>query len=95
MNTPTNLTETLATLMASAVARCAPYPQYLGHFDGYKLARVKRTIVTKMGLAFEAGEIVIASPPAYLGVPGFRTITCWSVRNECDTVVKSWDVEWL
>jgi len=76
----------LKTLAARAVAQ---YPQYAGHFDGYVAVRIKRDVRTKMGLAFEKGEIAIAQPTA--DADGFRTV--WSVKNKVDTSVRASHVE--
>ena len=61
------------------------YPQYKGHFDKYVLVIVTRQVHTKMGLAFDKGEICIAS--AVENHEGFRTV--YSVKNNCDTSIDS------
>lgn len=84
-----------ADLKTKAAADMAQWPQYKGHFDGYQLARVKRSVKTKMGLAFEAGEVVIAVKAAFQ-FPGHpASVTAYSARNKCDTGLTSRDVEWL
>lgn len=42
----------------------AAWPQYAGLFDNYILVRLKRDVRTKMGLAFEKGEVAIAEATA-------------------------------
>jgi hypothetical protein len=51
--------EALAALKADAERTHAQYPQYKGHWDNYRLCRVKKTIKTKMGVAFEKGDLAI------------------------------------
>jgi hypothetical protein len=84
----------LDTLRGMAAAQVAEYPQYIGHFDAYTLVRIKRPIRTKLGLAFDAGEVAIAAPgaaPILGGGPRFRTV--WSLRNRIDTSVPASAVE--
>lgn len=84
------------SLRAAAAAAMAPYPQYVDHWHAYNLARVTRDIRTKMGLAFYAGEIVLALQvaPAFACDP-FRYVTAWSNINTVDTSVPAGAVEWL
>lgn len=86
---------TLEALKDIAAAQVAQYPQYRGHFDGYRLVRIKRAVRTKLGLAFAAGEYAIAAParPTVLPMTGSRYVTVWSLRNGIDTSVPFWDVE--
>lgn len=86
--------EVRSSLIAEAAAKMAPFPQYRGKFDSYILVRVKRRIRTKMGIAFDRGEIAIAS--AETRPEGPNDIICrtvWSRRNSCDTLVLERDVE--
>lgn len=76
-----------------AASTMSRYPQYAGHFDNYRMVRIKRDVRTKMGLAFRAGEIAIAAPTARLGIPGERFVTVWSFSNQIDTSVRAHDVE--
>lgn len=90
----TDIKHTLAFLKATAISQVAKYPQYLGHFERYTLARVKRDIKTKMGLAFTKGEFVIVAPDGEFHLPGttkFRT--AWSRKNAVDTSIKASDLE--
>lgn len=81
-------------LKQRAAAAVAQYPQYTGHFVNYRLCRVKRTIRTKMGVAFVAGDLAIAAPTSR-GIIGDRYYTVWSSLNHCDTSVPASAVEWL
>lgn len=95
----TDIKATTEFLKATAELAVAQYPQYAGHFAGYRLARVKRDVTTTTGLAFIKGEFVIAIESAGLAAfpetMGNWRVTAWSRRNSCDTVLKSSDVEWL
>lgn len=81
----------LANLVAQAQADMAKYPQYKGHFAGYVLVRIERTITTKMGVAFRAGEMAIAAPVTHESVSAAgkagRFATVYSHSNRCDTSV--------
>lgn len=83
-------------LCLAAAAQVAAYPQYDGYFRGHRLARVTRTVVTKMGQAFAAGEIVLAlTPPPTFTLATFRYVSAWSMANACDTSVPAGALEWL
>lgn len=84
-----------ADLIAKAEADMAAWPQYTGHFRGYKLARAKRRVETKMGVAFEAGEVVIAVAAAFQFPGQPASVTAYSARNKCDTGLTAQDVEWM
>lgn len=61
------------------------YPQYLGHWNaarGWQLARVTQDVTTKRGVAFKAGDIVIAKKSGFLFSSEW---TVYSVRNRCNT----------
>jgi len=93
-----DLPATLKSLMATATAQVARYPQYTGHFTSYRLVRIKRDVKTKMGLAFARGEYAIATEvrDELPGLPSSgKFVTVWSRRNEIDTRVRVTDVEWL
>lgn len=90
----------IANLTAAASAQVAQYPQYAGHFAGYRLARVKRAVATKMGHAFAKGELVLATdrvmfPESMDSDASEWTVTAWSMSNAVDTSLKGSDVEWL
>jgi hypothetical protein len=93
-----DLSATLTTLKSTATAQVARYPQYKGHFSGYRLVRLKCDVKTKMGLAFARGEYAIATEKKddLPGLPSSgRFVTVWSRRNQIDTSVRVSDVEWL
>jgi hypothetical protein len=77
-------------ILAASVAMHA-YPQYRGRFQAYRLCRVKRDVVTKAGLAFQAGELAIVSPQR----TDLGSCLVWSARNRIDTAVSAADVEAL
>ena len=79
-----NVDRTAGELRNFAAAEHADYPQYAGHFDGYRLVRVSVDVRTKAGLAFKAGDVAIATYRAGLQ-PGFGRWIVYSVRNGCDT----------
>lgn len=90
----------IRNLAKAAAAQVAEYPQYAGHFDGRRLARVKRSVATKMGHAFAKGELVLAAEapmfPGSLDSDAKEwTVTAWSMSNAIDTSLKGSDVEWL
>lgn len=80
--------------LESARERTEGLPQYEGKFEDWVPVRVTREVRTKMGLAFERGEIAIAAPRSrnYDGWTE-RTRTVWSRRNEIQTTVRSTAVE--
>lgn len=63
----------------------AGFPQYVGYFDDWTLVEVTATIRTKLGVAFNPGDLVIARPASDLDADGFRT--CYSPRNGIATSV--------
>lgn len=91
---------TLEALKATAAAQVKQYPQYAGHFAGYRLARMRKNVRTKMGQAFVAGEYVIAaerdaSHPLFTST-GPKFVTAWSRTNACDTSVQETvELEWI
>jgi hypothetical protein len=98
MSNNIDLSATLESLRATAVAQVARHPQYKNHFASYRLVRVKNDVKTKAGLAFARGEFAIATEKKDerpdLPSSG-RFITVWSRRNQIDTSVRVADVEWL
>lgn len=95
--TITDKQATLTALRAAAIAAMAPYPQYLRHFDAYRLVRVKRDVRTKMGLAFIKGAIATAREATVVRgeVILAAGVAAWSGRNTCDTYLSTADVEWV
>lgn len=77
-----------AALVRDAKLRVAQYPQYKGHFDTYRLARMRRNVRTKMGLAFVIDEYVIADPQ----VRADGCICAWSRANHVDTIIRPADL---
>lgn len=86
------LTVARATLRMAAEADNAAYPQYAGHWDGWGVCRVKRRVTTKMGVAFEKGDLAICRPSIFDPETGKRTITLYSARNAVDTGIFARDV---
>jgi hypothetical protein len=76
-------------LIAEADAAHVQYPQYRGHWDGWVLVRFKRNVTTKMGRAFDKGEIALAKPASRkIGegrFAGRQAITAYSTKTKCDT----------
>ncbi len=83
--------ELRAALGKLAQAEHADYPQYDGHWSGpeWTVVKLNRRVKTKLGVAFEKGELALACRT--LGVTDIgispTTWTVYSVRNRCDTVV--------
>ena len=78
----------------------AAYPQYRGKWDGCKLLKVKRTIKTKLGVAFIKGEVSVGQDSTIGLLPQYAAecegfITVWSKSNRCDTSVRVKDIEWV
>ena len=93
-----DLQATLRHLQSTATQQVAQWPQYKGHFAGYKLVRLKSDVKTKAGLAFARGEYAIATKhrDELPGLPSSgRFVTVWSRRNMVDTSVRATEVEWL
>lgn len=84
-----------AVLVAEAEAQNAKYPQYKGHWDGpeWKLFMIRKNVRTKMGLAFEKGEVVLGkvnSTPIFSGpYAGQQSFTCYSAKNRIDTGLRA------
>lgn len=99
MANATDTKATLETLKIRAAAQVAQYPQYAGHFAGYRLARVKRDVRTKMGLAFKRGEFVIAverdASHPHGSTLTSEFATAWSMSNAIDTSIRMRDMEWV
>lgn len=85
--TNTKMTEAKRVeLVAVANAQNAQWPQYRGMFEGYRIGRVTRTVKTKLGLAFEKGEIVIWNCESRdIGRGPEVSFVAYSVRNRCNT----------
>jgi len=74
-----------------ADAKHMGYPQYRGHWDGpgWTLYRITRRIETKLGVAFEPGDITIGYRYS-TRLTASRTITLYSLRNGSDTSIDAW-----
>lgn len=68
------------------------YPQYAGHWDNHKIGRVTRTVKTKMGLAFEKGDLCLYAEDI---IDGKACRTAYSNRNGSDTIVRPSYIEAL
>jgi hypothetical protein len=93
-----DLQAALKHLQSTATQQVAQWPQYAGHFSGYKLVRIKSEVKTKAGIAFASGEYALATKhrDELPGLPSSgRFITVWSRRNKVDTSVRATEVEWL
>jgi hypothetical protein len=53
------------TLVAEATEAFKRYPQYEGHWDGWRVAEITRRVRTKLGVAFEAGDLVLVAPETH------------------------------
>ncbi len=76
-------------IRAIAAVDHADYPQYDGHWDGWRLCRITSDIKTKGGHAFTKGDLAICNDPGFL-FPGERTV--YSIRLGCD-VRLDWAVQ--
>lgn len=89
-----------ARLRREADAAHAEWPQYVGHWDDWRVAQVTRKVSTKQGVAFEAGDLVLVAPavttervpPCGKGVeysewPERAFAKAYSHRNAIDTNV--------
>lgn len=73
------------------------FPQFVGHFEGWAIVRVGRTVKTKLGVAFEAGDVTLArfESAAERLDGGKATWVAFSFRNRCDTSIGTRSVEVL
>ena len=76
-------------LRKQAAQQVAQYPQYAGRFDAMVIARAKRDVRTKAGLAMKKGEVVLVEAGVF-GNGEFTTI--WSMRNKVHTSVRTRDL---
>jgi len=74
-----------AMIVDAADASHAQFPQYAGHWGGpeWEVVRVRSQIETKLGIAFEAGDVTIAKR-LFLG--GW---VAYSIRNTINTQLQS------
>jgi hypothetical protein len=82
-------TPTKDDIIRQAEAAHLAYPQYRGHWRGseWKLVLLRRDIRTKMGLAFERGDVTISRPAQ--DHPGY--VDAYSTRNNVDTRIGARD----
>lgn len=80
-----------ANLIAQANADNAAFPQYKGYFDSYILVKIKKVQRTKLGIAFDAGEVAIAKP----NLNDRGNFTVYSIKNKINTSVKYSDVQYI
>lgn len=74
---------------AQAEADHERYPQYTGHWDrerGWEVVTVTPLVVTKLGEAFQPGDVTIAR------VDEKGEWTAYSLRTKCDTLVLNEEV---
>lgn len=81
------MTPTKEDVVRAAEQAHAGHPQFRGHWRGpeWKLVLLRRAIHTKLGTAFERGDVTIAKAAE----PGY--LTAYSVRNEADTRIEARD----
>jgi hypothetical protein len=72
-----------------AAQQHSPLRQYDGHYDNWELVVVKRRVCTKLGVAFEPGDVTLGSERW-----NHSGWVLYSLRNGCDTLVAG-DVERL
>ena len=80
-----------AAIAAEAQRAHARWPQYAGHWetDEWRVVRVTRRVRTKLGVAFEAGDLTILRiepPDERFGLPALHMAYSW--RNRCDTAIR-------
>jgi hypothetical protein len=80
-------------LKADAELAHEMYPQYRNHWDGWSVGVMRRRVETKMGVAFEAGDLVLVKPrdSYHFRITTFED-TAYSWRNGIDTRVSITDV---
>lgn len=84
---------TLETIRLIAEQKHAQYPQYRGHWDGWKLCVVTKNQKTKLGNAFYAGEIAMYNPNEIRTHENGTFYTVYSVNNGVDTSVNAKNVK--
>ena len=88
--TVSQLGNVILALRAKAARQMTAFPQYAGRFDGMVVARAKREVKTKLGVAMKKGEIVLIDPGVF-GNGEFTTI--WSMSNRCHTSIRTRDLD--
>ena len=81
--------EARSALLAAAHAAHVAFPQYAGHWDGWGIGMVQRSIHTKAGFAFSMGDLALFQVTRVMG----RTrVTAYSMRTGVDTSIDAWDI---
>lgn len=83
-----------AEKQTEAIRAHAEYPRYEGHWDDWVLARITSRISTRLGVAFEKGDLVLVHPDVetlgeFSRYPGRQTRTAYSFRTAVDTCVRA------
>jgi hypothetical protein len=87
---PASAVEHLRTALVNhALAHLSQWPQYgPAYFDGWRPAEITKRVVTKLGVAFEPGDVVLVSPVTRTDVHSRMTWTsAYSGRNKITTSV--------
>lgn len=80
---PSGVLERLrAMLVREAQEQHAAYPQYAGHWESWRVVEVTERVRTKLGVAFEPGDVVLAAPTLTEGMA-----TLYSRSNRVSTSV--------
>jgi hypothetical protein len=83
-----------ALIRGFAYASVAEHTQYAGHWDGaeWRVVRVRRTVKTKLGVAFKVGDVTIAKRGGSAADVAGNFDTAYSLRNGADTSVRAGDL---
>lgn len=79
--------------LAEQCSNAAKFPQYRGRFDGLEVVRITRALRTKLGGAFEKGDVVLLrreEGPVVAGM-NYPSFFAFSFRNGCETGLPSGD----
>lgn len=91
--------KSLSAMAALAEGRVdsTKHPQYRGHWSGdeWVRVRIKRNVTTKMGRAFDKGEVTIGRVSDLDDGDDREFFTCFSWKNSMDTLLLAKDVEIL
>ena len=78
-------------LIAQAERDSEAWPQYRGHWDGWKIGQATRKVKTKLGVACLAGEtILFTERPSNPG-----EVVFYSKSNRVDTIMASGTIKEL
>ena len=97
---------TRTVLIAQADADLGHHPQYKGYWNDWAVGTVTRKVRTKLGVAFEKGDVVLVSPKIetnkvpvrgkslpYAEWPTKSFAVCYSFRNKCNTQIDAKSVK--